>query len=360
MDEKDHRSVILIVDDEPDGRELLKTPLLFQGYHVVLACNGQEALDKVTQCMPDLILLDVMMPGMDGFEVCRQIRKNPLVSEIPIVMTTALNDRNSRLEGINSGADDFIPKPFDLTELMARVQTITRLNRYRHLMEERAKVVAQIQYARDTLAQAYDQTLEGWIKALDMRDKETENHSKRVTEQTIQLVKAMGIEDEEELEHIRRGALLHDVGKMAIPDHILHKKGALTDEEMAIMQKHPEYAYEWLSSIAYLRPALDIPYCHHEKWDGTGYPRGLKGTEIPLAARIFAVIDVWDALSHDRPYHKAWSQEESRAYIRSMSGIHFDPDIVEVFLALQEKNSLARTGQAEHDTDSTLFERCWT
>lgn len=343
MNEQDYTSVILVVDDEPDGRELLKTPLLYQGYHVVLACNGQEALDKVAQCMPDLILLDVMMPGMDGFEVCRRIRKNPLVSEIPIVMTTALNDRDSRLEGIHAGADDFISKPFDLTELMARVQTITRLNRYRHLMEERAKVAAHIQYAKDTLAEAYDQTLEGWIKALDMRDRETEHHSKRVTEQTIQLAQAMGIDDQEELEHIRRGALLHDVGKMAIPDHILHKQGPLTDEEMAMMRKHPEYAYEWLSPIAYLRPALDIPYCHHEKWDGTGYPRGLKGTEIPLAARIFAVVDVWDALSSNRPYHTAWSQEKILAYIRSMSGIHFDPDVVNVFLSVQEKHTLAQT-----------------
>ena len=153
-----------------------------------------------------------------------------------------------------------------------------------------------------------------------------------MTELTIQLARAVGVGNEG-IVHIRRGALLHDMGKLGIPDRILLKPDKLTEEEWVIMRKHPVYAYDMLSSIEYLRPALDIPYCHHEKWDGSGYPRGLKGEEIPLAARIFAVIDVWDALTSNRPYRKAWTREQALEYIREQTGTHFDPQIVEVFLA---------------------------
>jgi PAS domain S-box-containing protein/putative nucleotidyltransferase with HDIG domain len=181
---------------------------------------------------------------------------------------------------------------------------------------------------------AYDSTLEGWSGALDLRDEETEGHTQRVTELTLQLARAMGIENQD-LVNIRRGALLHDIGKMGIPDRILLKPGPLTEEEWEIMRKHPTYAYKLLSPIAYLRPALEIPYCHHEKWDGTGYPRGLKGEEIPLAARIFAVVDVWDALRSDRPYRKAWSEEQTLEFIEEQAGKHFDPEVVRVFLGLE-------------------------
>jgi HD-GYP domain-containing protein (c-di-GMP phosphodiesterase class II) len=181
------------------------------------------------------------------------------------------------------------------------------------------------------LALAYDVTLEGWSKALDLRDKETEGHTQRVTEMTMRLARIIGFSDKE-LAYVRQGALLHDVGKLGIPDNILLKPGALTDEEWIIMRKHPVYAYEWLSPIAYLQPALDIPYCHHEKWDGSGYPRGLSGTSIPLAARIFAIVDVYDALTSDRPYRKAWTQEKVAGHIREQSRKHFDPAVAEAFL----------------------------
>jgi len=188
-----------------------------------------------------------------------------------------------------------------------------------------------LQRSNAELVMSYDTTLEGWVKALDLRDNETKGHTQRVTEMTLRLARAMGV-GEEELVHIRRGALLHDIGKIGIPDNILHKAGPLNDQEWAIMRKHPEYAYEWLSPIPYLRPALDIPYAHHEKWDGSGYPRGLKGKQIPLAARIFAVVDVWDALTSDRPYRKGWPEAKAIEYIRSLAGRHFDPEVVEVFL----------------------------
>jgi PAS domain S-box-containing protein len=183
------------------------------------------------------------------------------------------------------------------------------------------------------LEQAYDRTLEGWSFALDIRDKESENHSQRVTLMTEKLARQMGFSDEE-LIHIRRGALLHDIGKLGIPDSILLKSGELTEEERKVIQLHPLYAYDWISPIAYLRPALDIPYCHHEKWDGTGYPRGLKGEEIPLAARIFAVIDVWDALNSNRPYRSAWPVEKIVEFIHAQAGIHFDPKVVEEFFKM--------------------------
>ena len=183
----------------------------------------------------------------------------------------------------------------------------------------------------ENMLQAYDATIEGWAHALDLKDEETEDHSRRVTELTMRIAVKMGIK-EEELAHVRRGALLHDIGKMGIPDSILLKPGKLTDEEWKIMRKHPVYGFEMLSHIDYLRPALGIPYCHHEKWDGSGYPRGLKGKQIPLAARIFAVVDVYDALTSDRPYRKAWTKVKTLEHIREQTGSHFDHQIVDVFM----------------------------
>ena len=179
---------------------------------------------------------------------------------------------------------------------------------------------------------AYDSTIEGWGKALDLRDKETEDHAQRVTEMTLQTARVYGM-SEKELVHVRRGALLHDIGKMGVPDSILMKEGTLTPEEEKIMHNHPLNAFNILMPIAYLRPALDIPYCHHEKWDGSGYPRGLRGEQIPIGARIFALSDIWDALISDRRYHTAWPRAKVVEHIRSRAGTYFDPDLVDLFLA---------------------------
>ena len=200
-----------------------------------------------------------------------------------------------------------------------------------------ASLLANLQRSNRELFNAYDSTIEGWSHALDLRDKETEGHTLRVTEMALKLARAAGIA-EEELVHVQRGALLHDIGKMGVPDYILFKPGELTDEEQGAMRKHPTFAFELLSPIAYLRPALDIPYCHHEKWDGSGYPRGLKGEQIPLAARLFAVVDVWDALLFDRPYRQAWSKEKVIEHIKSLSGTHFDPKAVELFLNMMDED----------------------
>jgi PAS domain S-box-containing protein/putative nucleotidyltransferase with HDIG domain len=195
---------------------------------------------------------------------------------------------------------------------------------------ENIALFQNLKKANIDLSIAYDTTLEGWSKALEFFDHDTEGHTRRVTDLTMRLAAALGVPDVQ-LVHMRRGALLHDIGKMAIPGEILNKKGKLTDEETQIVQQHPQAAYKLLSPIPFLRPALDIPYCHHERWDSSGYPRGLKGEEIPLAARIFSVVDVWDALTSDRPYRKAWTRQETLDYILSESGRFFDPEVVSVF-----------------------------
>jgi len=319
-------SMVLIVDDEYIGRETLQSVLEGEGYELEMAENGLEAIEKAKKLLPDVILLDVMMPGMTGYEVCQRIRNDPEIAEIPIIILTALDDRESLLNALKAGADDFISKPFDRYELRARLLGITRLNRYQKLIQERAK----LQEANIQLLTAYEATIEGWSHAMDLRDKETEGHSRRVTELTVKLARTFDV-SADEIMHLRRGALLHDMGKLGIPDSILHKPDKLTEEEWVIMRKHPQLAYDMLYPVEYLRPALIIPLNHHEKWDGTGYPNGLKGKAIPIAARLFAIIDVWDALTSDRPYRHAWSEAEALAYIREQSSKHFDPQVVDLF-----------------------------
>ena len=204
---------------------------------------------------------------------------------------------------------------------------------------ERKRAEEALQQAHKQLSEAYERTIEGWVRALDLRDRETEGHTQRVTEITLKVAKQLGYTPEELL-HIHRGALLHDMGKIAIPDEILQKPGPLNDTEWEKMRRHPSYAYEMLSRIEYLRPALDIPFYHHERWNGSGYPHGLAGREIPLAARLFAIVDVWDALRSDRPYRKELPREQVIEYLRENSGLLFDPDLVEVFLKFVETHQL--------------------
>jgi len=206
------------------------------------------------------------------------------------------------------------------------------------IIASHAAVAIQNAHLLNQLEIAYDATLKGWVDILDLRDEETEGHTLRVAELTVHLAQELGV-SEEELPHIRRGALLHDIGKMAIPDRILLKPGPLSKAEWDIMRQHPVYAYNFISPIKYLRPAIDIPYCHHEKVDGTGYPRGLAGEDIPFAAQIFTVVDVWDALTSNRPYRKAWSKNRTSQYIQKRVGRHFVPKVVEAFLDIDPLGS---------------------
>ncbi|MCB0826975.1 MAG: HD domain-containing protein [Armatimonadetes bacterium] len=242
-------------------------------------------------------------------------------------MVTGIADIEMRVQSFEMGADDVIQKPYNTAELNAIVRNITRLNRFRRLADERHRVEQMLHH----VSHSYDQTIEGWVRALDLRDRETEGHSSRVAQMTLQLA-GMFRYGEDRIKHLWRGALLHDIGKLAISDTILRKPGALTTEERRIMMKHPMHAHEMLYPIEYLRPALNIPVYHHERWDGTGYPFRIKGDEIPFEARLFSVIDVWDALSFDRPYREAWPQDKVRSYIESEAGKHFDPQVVPVFI----------------------------
>lgn len=210
------------------------------------------------------------------------------------------------------------------------VQVMMDISERKRSHEEMEKLHYSLAEAHGELMEAYRHTIEGWARALELKDKETEGHSRRVVNMTLELARVLGIQGEE-LTHLEHGAILHDIGKMGVPDEILLKPGKLNDEEWLTMRRHPEYAHEWLAAVPYLQPALAIPYCHHERWDGKGYPQGLAGEDIPFAARIFAVVDVWDALISDRPYRKAWPKEKATAYILEQSGKQFDPHVVEAF-----------------------------
>ena len=323
----EQKSTVLIVDDNASARETLIDALETEGYELHQACDGLEALKIATILKPDVILLDVMMPGMDGFEVCRRLRDTQDLAEVPVLMVTTLEDRGSRLKGLEAGADDFISRPFDRPELRARVHTITHLSRYRKLRDEHTRLETALTELRET----HEATLKGWVEALDLRHKETEGHSERVVDLAVRMGKALGLDDTAMM-HLRRGALLHDVGKLGVPDKVLLKTSKLTDAEWVLMKRHSGYAYRWLVRIPYLAETAEIPYCHHEKWDGTGYPQGLQGEAIPLGARVFAFADVYDALTSDRSYRAAWSKERTLAFIRSESGKHFDPSLVDLFI----------------------------
>jgi HD-GYP domain-containing protein (c-di-GMP phosphodiesterase class II) len=204
---------------------------------------------------------------------------------------------------------------------------------------DEAQLFQELRLSNMELQRAYDATIEAFSNAMGDRDKETFDHMRDVTELSLIMAAQLGV-SEDDMVHVQRGAVMHDIGKLGVPDKVLQKEGPLDENEWVLMKKHPENAYNWLKHIEFLQPALDIPYCHHEKWDGTGYPRGLKGEDIPLAARIFAVVDVWQALTSDRIYRKAWSKEKALTHIKSSSGTHFDPRVVEVFvrtIELEEK-----------------------
>jgi len=277
--------------------------------------TGQVALTRRVMHVPDLNQRET------GFLVSPLLKQEGFVTYcgIPLI---ANDEIKGVLELFHRTPFNPTQEKWDFIDTLA-VQTANAL--------DNSLLFLGLKGALSELTLAYEETLEGWVQALALKDEETEEHSQRVTEMTLHLVKIMGF-NEDEVQHIRRGALLHDIGKIGVPESILLKPGPLTPEERKEIEKHPVYAYEWLNPIEYLRPALAIPYSHHEKWDGSGYPQGLKGEQIPLEARIFAVVDNWDALSSDRPYRKAWPQGKVLAYLREQSGKHFDPEVVTTFI----------------------------
>lgn len=300
------------------GRGFRTNALRYTNLSIGEGFAGRVARERKTLCIPDL-----EKDAQDLLKISPQISSEDFVAYYgaPLI---AKGQVKGVLEIFNRTPLEPDQEWLDFLEALTTQAAIAADN---------AMLFDDLQRSNLDLIQAYDSTLEGWSNALDLRDKETEGHSRRVTEMTLRMARQMGMRDSE-LVHVRRGALLHDIGKMGIPDGILLKPGPLNDEEWEIMRKHPESAYELLYPISYLRPALDIPYSHHEKWDGTGYPCGLKAEHIPLAARIFSIVDVWDALCSDRPYRTAWPEEKAREHIREQTGKHFDPKVVEAFLEL--------------------------
>ena len=437
---------ILVIDDDAGVLFGLQSLLKREGYSVYAAMNGEDGLQLAVKANPDLILCDVRMPGMNGFEFLQRLRWASETAGIPLIFLTALAERTDMLKGFSDGADDYVTKPFNPSELLARIAAILKRVAAARIQSEEASqaelarlfsllsygvllanaagviryanqamqtmlgteelaghalfgflperwrawahkyltgeiempdgflsierellradgtvfpcqisamfiswhnepvarmIVHDLSAAKDSAAnaprqdllQAYEATLESWARGVDWRERDANGRSERVMLLTVALARMMGV-PEEKIVHIRRGALLHDIGRLGIPDDVLLKAGPLNEQEWEIMRTHPTYAYNLLSGIEYLLPALEIPYAHHEKWDGTGYPRGLRGDAIPFAARMFAVVDVWDALTSPRPYRKAWEPEAAADYIRHCAGTHFDPLVVEVFLRM--------------------------
>lgn len=323
----DSQAQILVISHIPEDREQICLALEGLPYQLHIAASGVEGMVRASTVHPDLILLEGMLPYLDGFEVCGLIRSHYALGEIPVILMSASGDAELRLAGLRVGADDFILKPINRLELIGRLHGLIRLNRYRLILESR-RHAGEADMDENTQR---DRDLAGWSRVLELSDKETEQHNQRVTKLTLALGRAAGL-NEEELHQVWRGTLLHDIGVLGIPNSIIKKPGGLDESEWKILREHPTHAYHWFCNIDYLRPALDIPYCHHEKWDGSGYPRGLRGPAIPFAARLFAVVDVWDALTTDRPYRAAMSETEALDYIRSQAGKHFDPQVVELFL----------------------------
>jgi putative nucleotidyltransferase with HDIG domain len=334
---------ILVVDDEEPIREIVSSMLTSAGYSCKQAGSGMEALAVLSQDNEfELMLSDLMMADLDGIGLLERTKEK--YPDMPVVMVTAVHDISVALTAIRNGAYDYLLKPFEREQLLAVVSRALENRRLKmenrnyqlnleSLVEARTD---QLQAAMGNLERSYDITLAALGDALDLKDAETEGHSKRVTAFTIAIARAMGVPREQILV-IARGAFLHDIGKMAIPDAILLKPAKLTEEEKRIMQEHAYRGYQMLKKIPFLAEAAEIVYSHQERFDGTGYPRGLKGEEIPLGSRIFAVADTLDAITSDRPYRPAQSLQAAREEIERWGGRQFDPEVVKVFLEMPDK-----------------------
>jgi putative nucleotidyltransferase with HDIG domain len=330
---------ILVVDDESHVRSMIGATLERRGYDVQLASSGREALGMLDDNAFDLVLTDIVMKDGNGIALLERIHGQK--PNLPVVMVTAIHDISVAIDSMRRGAYDYLLKPFERDHLLAIVQRALDHRRaleesqsyqqnLEHVVRARTEMLHQ---AMEDLEHSYDVTLEALGDALDLKDSETEGHSKRVTAYTIALARAMGITPND-IKIIARGAFLHDIGKMAIPDEILRKPGKLTPEEQEVMREHCTRGYHMLRKIPFLAEAAEIVFSHQEHFDGSGYPGGLRGNEIPIGSRIFAVADTLDAITSDRPYRKARSFDAAREEILRCSGTQFDPSVVEVFLKI--------------------------
>ncbi len=333
---------ILVVDDEEPIREIVASMLGAAGYSSKQAGSGTEALSILNSGEQfELMLSDLMMADLDGIGLLERTKEK--YPDMPVVMVTAVHDISVALAAIRNGAYDYLLKPFEREQLLNTVSRALENRRlkvenrtYQTNLESLVKArTDQLQLAMSNLERSYDITLEALGDALDLKDRETEGHSKRVTAFTIAIARAMGL-PREQINTIARGAFLHDIGKMAIPDKILNKPGKLEPHEMDIMKEHAYHGYQIVKKIPFLSEAAEIVYSHQEKYDGTGYPRGLKGDQIPLGARIFSIADTFDAITSDRPYRPAQTPQAAREEIKKWSGRQFDPEAVKVFLEMPD------------------------
>lgn len=333
---------ILIVDDEEMIRELLDSTLSREGYTCFQAPNADEGCKIIREKPINLVICDIMMPGRSGVELLHDVKK--ISPDTAVLMVTAISDTETAMFCIHRGADDYIIKPFNIDRVMLTIRN--SLEKQRLTLENRAyqanlelKVLEQTKQILATMYErnrAYEDTLTALIKALDAREKEVGSHSERVMSYTIILAESMGLK-ETESQVMAKGAMLHDIGKIGISDNILLKPGKLDESEWGEMRKHPLLGYEILSGIKYLSEPAKIILSHHERYDGTGYPHGLRGEEIPLGGRVFTLVDTLDAMTSDRPYRKALPFAAVTEEVKRFSGLQFDPAIVEVFLSIPQK-----------------------
>jgi putative two-component system response regulator len=336
---------ILIVDDEKSIRDILLEVLSAEGYECRSAEGSQEALAILKKCPFELVLSDILMPGMSGVDLLKQAKR--FYPDLAFVMVTAVHAAETAIEAMRLGADNYIIKPFKFEEVILSIEkalhrrklVLENRDYQLHLEKKVEERTLELKQALKKIQASYKATLEALGSALDTRDIGTHAHSKRVTHYALLLGQAVGMSGHE-LEVLERGVYLHDIGKIGIPDDILLRPGKLTKQEMEIMMTHAELGMRLLSKIDFLKEASEIVYSHQERFDGSGYPRGLKGREIPMGARVFSIVDALDAMTSDRPYRKALPFEAARAEIVRSSGIQFDPDIVNVFMNIQKETWL--------------------
>jgi putative two-component system response regulator len=318
-----HTGTILVADDEPANRELLEELLTNQGFKVISVADGAEVIQELTRTEVDLVILDVMMPRLTGFQACEKIKNNPDTYLVPVILITALSGRQDRIEGIRAGADDFLTRPVDRTELLARVRSLLTLK-----------------YRTDELERA-ESVLFSLARSIEGKDPYTHGHCERLAEYSARLAEQLGL-PEDQIIALRRAGVVHDVGKIAVPDAILLKPGRLSSEEWAIIREHPVVGERICAPLKLFRFVLPIIRHHHEKLDGSGYPDGLCGEQIPVTARVLQIVDVYDALTTDRPYKKAFSITDALQTMKEeVSKGWWDPRIFDQF------EGLVRTGTAD-------------
>jgi response regulator RpfG family c-di-GMP phosphodiesterase len=366
---------ILVVDDEPMIREILKETLVQEGHRVSEAENGEVACQRIDQESYDLVLTDVKMPVMDGFTLMKNL--GALTDELPVIVITSFSDIDVAVDAIRLGAYDYIVKPFNISQVAISVRRALERRRlllenlqYKKSLEQKVvqktidlirknkKLQQQAKVLEDVLhdlRESYEATLDAMVSAIESRDCETKHHCRRVQSHAVLLGRRLGLTPEQ-LVDISYGALLHDVGKIGVPDSILLKPGKLSDEDWTIMRQHTLIGHKMISRIKFLKGAADVVLYHHERWDGTGYPYGISGEDIPLPARIFSVIDAYDAITSERVYKRAVPINDAKKEIERCAGTQFDPKVVEVFLQVTKEELEQTRTDAERDSMATSLE----